>query len=304
MLPLLRLTLDLFEINPPQALINQTQVAPVIEAVLVPSASPASTFRHPRASREIHLGAALVAYSFTRSQRRTIGFGVGPDGLEVRAPKWVALREVDAVLKDKAPWILRKLQHMQQRQTQLANQIIDWRDGAQLPYLGQTLTVVLDPVCSNATSGAQLSTQDPDGPVLRISLAHTASAQQIRDRVQAWLMRQARAVFQQRLDHFAPLLGVQWTKLSLSNAGTRWGSARSDGSIRLNWRLLHFNVPVLDYVVVHELSHLRVMNHSPRFWDTVAAVVPDYKTLRQQLKTETAPNWLDATSRADQPAIS
>ncbi|OIQ71144.1 hypothetical protein GALL_472440 [mine drainage metagenome] len=104
-------------------------------------------------------------------------------------------------------------------------------------------------------------------------------------------MRQARQIFQQRLDHFAPLLGVQWKKLALSNAATRWGSARSDGSIRLNWRLLHFRMPVLDYVVAHELSHLRVMNHSAHFWAVVSSVVPDYPALRQQLKTETVPSW-------------
>jgi predicted metal-dependent hydrolase len=105
-------------------------------------------------------------------------------------------------------------------------------------------------------------------------------------------MRQAKTLFQQRLDHFAPLLQVQWRKLTLSSAGTRWGSARVDGSIRLHWRLIHFRLAVIDYVVVHELSHLRVMDHSPRFWDTVRAVVPDYASLRGQLKDEAIPRWL------------
>ena len=92
------------------------------------------------------------------------------------------------------------------------------------------------------------------------------------------------ALFVQRLDHFAPQLGVRWRKLSLSNAGTRWGSASANGSIRLNWRLVHFRLPVIDYVVVHELSHLRVMDHSPQFWSTVASVMPDYAVLRSELK--------------------
>ena len=104
-------------------------------------------------------------------------------------------------------------------------------------------------------------------------------------------MRQGRRLFTQRLDHFAPQLQVQWRKLALSNAATRWGSAHIDGSIRLNWRLLHFKQAVIDYVVVHELSHLRVMDHSPRFWDTVRAVVPDYAELRKQLKDENTPRW-------------
>ena len=124
-----------------------------------------------------------------------------------------------------------------------------------------------------------------------MALPHSATPAQIRDVVQAWLMRQARRVFIERLDHFAPRLQVQWRKLALSNAGTRWGSARSDGSIRLNWRLIHFRQSVIDYVVAHELSHLRVMDHSPRFWDTVRSVVPDYPVLRGQLKDEAVPRW-------------
>ena len=104
-------------------------------------------------------------------------------------------------------------------------------------------------------------------------------------------MRQAKRLFTERLDHFAPQLGVQWRKLALSNAGTRWGTAHSDGLIRLNWRLIHFRLPVIDYVVAHELSHLRVMDHSPRFWDTVRTVVPDYAELRGQLKEQALPPW-------------
>ena len=80
-------------------------------------------------------------------------------------------------------------------------------------------------------------------------------------------------------------------KLSLSNAGTRWGSASADGSIRLNWRLVHFRPAVIDYVVAHELSHLRVMDHSPRFWDTVESVLPDYGALRVELKRQPVPHW-------------
>jgi predicted metal-dependent hydrolase len=86
-------------------------------------------------------------------------------------------------------------------------------------------------------------------------------------------------------------LGVTWKKLSLSNANTRWGTASADGSIRLNWRLIHFKQDIIDYVVVHELSHLRVMNHSPLFWDTVRTVVPDYAQRRAQLKDELLPRW-------------
>jgi len=193
---------------------------------------------------------------------------------------------------------LRKLQETRDRHARLAAHVIDWRDGATLPFLGQTLTLHLDPERRFGAAGAHLLTPSggdsaptPSAQVLSLRLPHHASREQIRDAVQAWLMRQARQIFQARLDHFAPLLGVQWKKLALSNAGTRWGSARADGAIRLNWRLVHFSGSVLDYGVAYELSHLRVMNHSPRFWDTVRSVVPDYAVLRQQLKSEAVPKW-------------
>jgi predicted metal-dependent hydrolase len=84
---------------------------------------------------------------------------------------------------------------------------------------------------------------------------------------------------------------VQWQKLSLSSASTRWGTASADGSIRLNWRLVHFKMEVIDYVVAHELSHLRVMNHGPQFWETVGTVMPDYALRRRQLKDDALPRW-------------
>jgi hypothetical protein len=323
--PLLRFTLDLFESNQPVDPVEQAQVTtkkvlkkapektrvnrqiqPVSAPLVLPNASNPVHFQHPRASREVRLGHALVAYEFKRGQRRSIGFSVGAEGLAVRAPKWVTLSDVDAALQSKAAWILRKLQETRERHARLATQVIEWRDGASLPFLGQLVTIRLDPEHRFGAGGVELA-QLPDAvrgmlpapashdidalptSVLRVSLPHSASPEQIQDMVQAWLMRQGKQVFKERLDHFAPQLGVQWKKLSLSNAGTRWGSARIDGSIRLNWRLIHMRMSVIDYVVAHELSHLRVMDHSPRFWDTVRSVVPDYAALRKQLKDEAAP---------------
>lgn len=261
-----------------------------------PPAAPESAFRHPRASRELRLGEAVVAYEFKRGKRRTIGFAVGPDGLVVSAPRWTPLYEVDAAVREKSGWILKKLHESRQRQQQLESARIEWKDGATLPFLGEVVTLVLDPRHDFGAVGAELKAPAENqaggaGQRLHIGLPHHATPEQIRDAAQAWLMRQARRIFTERLDHFAPQLGVQWQRLSLSNAGTRWGSAKSDGSIRLNWRLIHFKPGVLDYVVVHELSHLRVMDHSPRFWDTVRSVVPDYAQLRGQLKDEALPRW-------------
>jgi predicted metal-dependent hydrolase len=312
--PLLRYTLDLFDAAPlplptpavrPKVATPRRRVVgghnskPFVPLALVDTAQPAIEniapfgFAHPKATREVRLGDAVVAYAFARAKRRTIGFVVGPDGLAVRAPRWTPLSEVDAALQEKASWILRKLHETRERQTRQHSAQIEWADGVTFPLLGDTVTVALDPGHHFAAQGAHLDTLATDGTahVLHVALPHSASAEQIRDAVQAWLMRHAKELFTQRLNHFAPQLQVHWKRLSLSNAGTRWGSARTDGSIRLNWRLVHFSPAVIDYVVVHELSHLRVMDHSPRFWDTVRTVVPDYATLRGQLKDDAIPRW-------------
>ena len=249
-------------------------------------------FAHPRANRELLLADSVVAFEFKRAKRKSIGFVIGPDGLVVSAPRWVTMGDVDAAVRDKAPWIVKKLGEAQERQQKQASARIVWRDGCTFPYLGQTVTLVLDPTHGFKGVGGVLDDADAAGQrQLRIGLPHTATAVQIRDAAQAWLMRDAKRLFAERLNHYAPLLGVQWQKLSLSSAGTRWGSANTSGAIRLNWRLLHMRLAIIDYVVVHELSHLRVMDHSPRFWDTVATIVPDYAKLRGELKEGAVPQW-------------
>jgi hypothetical protein len=300
---LVQLALDLFDPEPRVAAAAPVSgpPAPPVPGVPLGSVLAPAQFRHPRASRQTRLCEAVVAYEFKRGKRRTIGMMVGPDGLVVSAPRWVPLAEVEAALQEKADWIVRKLGEMRERQQRLDSARIEWRDGATLPFLGEPLVVVLDPRHAFTAVGGSLKAAGvavqlhaeaaTPGQRLHIGLPQSAAPEQIRDAVQAWLMRQAKQLFTERLDHFAPQLQVQWRRLSLSNAGTRWGSASSDGAIRLNWRLIHFNQRVIDYVVAHELSHLRVMDHSPRFWDTVRSVMPDYQALRGQLKDDAVPRW-------------
>jgi predicted metal-dependent hydrolase len=291
--------LDLFEpmaaAPPPMAAVEPSTAA--VAAVADPAAAvpiadvlrPA-TFRHPRASREACLNGHLVAYEFRRARRKTIGFAVDTEGLTVSAPRWVGLAEVASALQEKARWILAKLQEQDERARRLATARVDWRDGATIPFLGETVIVVLDP----RSTGAVLHSTDDTLPgmprlTLHVGLPQTAAAAQIRDAVQSWLQRQARRIFEERCRHFAARLGVRMTRLSLSSASTRWGSAGADGSIRLNWRLVHFALPSIDYVVAHELAHLREMNHSAAFWTVVRSVVPDYEATRETLRDDALP---------------
>jgi len=306
----LQATLDLLlppqPLQPPEAALparalsappteSTAPTTPEAAASALGAQAPALRHAHPRANRQTLLCGEPVAYLFRIARRRSIGLSVGPEGLVVSAPRWAARRDVDAALLDKAEWILRKLHDTQQHQQALQAIRVPWGDGCEVQYLGQPLRIVLDATSATAQAclGSAVRTADeaPGPRELRLGLPRPCEPARIRDAVQAWLMRRAREHFAQRLDHFAPQLGVHWRRLRLSSAGTRWGSAGADGGISLNWRLIHFAPAVIDYVVVHELSHLRVMDHSPRFWDTVGEVLPDYRQRRELLKAALLPPW-------------
>jgi predicted metal-dependent hydrolase len=272
-----------------------TQSDPAAGAPAAPAAAPSvsltpATFGHPRGTRESRLGGHRVAYELRRARRRSIGFAISLDGLTVSAPRWVTLADIEAALQEKSAWILRKLQEQDERGRRQAAARVDWRDGTSIPFLGETAIIVLDP----RTTGSVLHASDDTLPgvprlTLHVGLPQSATPVQIRDAVQSWLQRQARRVFEDRCHHFASQLGVRMTRLSLSSASTRWGSAGADGAIRLNWRLIHFAMPTIDYVVAHELAHLREMNHSAAFWDVVRSVMPDFERARGALCDDVLP---------------
>lgn len=260
-----------------------------------PSAPPAlplsdvfqpATWHHPRANRLVMLGEVEVAYEFRRGKRKTIGLSVGKEGLTASAPRWTPVTEVEALIRNKSAWVLEKLHKAHERKDEMAQARTVWVDGAEFDFLGERVKLALDPAQASSHANAELQPASTDNTMatLRLGVAGNANETQVRDAAQAWLMRQAKRVFIERLNHFAPQLGVTYQRLLLSSAGTRWGSASVNGTIRLNWRLIHLKIEMVDYVVVHELSHLRHMDHSAQFWCVVAEVMPDHLQRRRALK--------------------
>ena len=256
---------------------------PVVATPAAPAPAGVAPLRHPQANRECLLDGQRVGYRFERAPRKTLGLRVCPQGLTVRAPARLAQAEVERFLLSKARWILDKLQQVQAHPAanapptpeQLAER---WRTGATVDYLGQALPLLLEPQAGLPLGSARLM----EGG-LQLALAPECAPERVRSSVYAWLQRSAYSLYEQRLQHFAPQLGVRWRSLKLSNAGTRWGSAKADGSLRLHWRLIQLQPHLIDYVVVHELAHLREMNHSPAFWQLVQAVLPDQIERRRAL---------------------
>jgi predicted metal-dependent hydrolase len=207
------------------------------------------------------------------------------------------LRDIDEAVRERGGWILARLEEQRRRALQQAAARIVWADGALVQYLGAPVRVTLGADADLAVGEVRLDEppaaagESPPLRRLHVGLARDASPERLRDLVQSWLQREARRVFEARAAHFAERLGVRVTRLSLSSAQTRWGSATTSGAIRLHWRLIQYPLATIDYVVAHELAHLREMNHGPRFWAVVGSVVPDYRAARRELGSEPLAAW-------------
>jgi predicted metal-dependent hydrolase len=257
---------------PPQPLFKAPPAPPRF-VLPTPPATPDAPLRR------IQLGAHTLDYALRRSARRSIGFMIDDDGLRVTAPRRVTLAEIDNAIRAKQRWILTKLHERSERRAQReVKPPVAWVDGAQLPYLGGDITLRLQ----EATRSHCVF--DADTRVLEVGVVPGLSEWQLKERVKLWFQSEAKRVFVERLDVYAARLGVTYQACALSGAGSRWGSCTVQGNIRLNWRLIHYPLALVDYVVAHELAHIREMNHSPRFWAVVASVYPDYDGAKAALR--------------------
>ncbi len=232
----------------------------------------------PAGHRRLRLDEHTLDYRLLRSKRRTIGFLIDDEGLRVTAPRWVTVAEIESTIMEKCAWIFKKINEQRERSVRRLQPPMEWRDGACLPYLGTDIVVR---IADSTNTGIRFDEQTRE---LHVSLPASATEQQLKDRVQGWLQAEAKRIFAERLDIYASKLGVTFKGFVLSSASTQWGSCTANGRIRLNWRLMHFALPNIDYVVAHELSHLREMNHGPQFWATVQSLLPEFETARKALR--------------------
>ena len=231
--------------------------------------------------RTIALGERIVPYVLRRARRRTIGLSIDHRGLRVGAPPRASVQEVEALIRHHGAWVEQKLDEWRSRRSA---ELLQITDGVRLPMLGEALQVHLALGSNRAIWSAQ------GEAVLTLCLRTPGDAGRLLEKT---LRERARALFAGRLAHYAQQLALPVPPLALSAARTRWGSCSLKSGIRLNWRLIHFPREIVDYVVAHELAHLREMNHSPRFWAVVRQLYPDYQAARGELRRLAAhcPHW-------------
>ncbi|MFA5488638.1 MAG: SprT family zinc-dependent metalloprotease [Candidimonas sp.] len=261
---------------------SPVDTTPVVSGTVIPTPAPPELPPNAR-WRVVGTVRQPIGFILLRSRRKSIGLSVDDDGLRVTAPGWVTLNQIDQAVKEKARWILSKLALRQARQQHLATAETLWQDGGTIPYLGKRIMLSL--------ASAQKSPQFDGAPFaplegdkLRLPLPMHADRHRVRDSVHAWLQHQASIWFAQRLDHFLEKGQLTMRRWRLSGATTRWGSCSSEGNIMLNWRLIHFDVDVIDYVIAHEIAHLKEMNHSKDFWREVGRLMPGFESARAILR--------------------
>lgn len=261
---------------PPSRGHAQTDEAPV--PILQPAALPPGCRWH-----EVDTPSQPIGFMLRTSRRKTIGLTITDDGLMVTTPAWVPRRQLAEVVQAKAPWILRKLRALHERQQHLTTSEARWRDEGRFPYLGVYVALAIRPDAGSPVFSGDVW-QPTASDTLALPLQADSTGNRIRERVYAWLQQQASQRFEARLAHFCRLAGVTLQGWRLASPTGRWGSCSSDGRIMLNWRLIHFPADVVDYVVAHEVAHLRHMNHGPDFWRQVAQLYPDFAQARLALK--------------------
>jgi predicted metal-dependent hydrolase len=220
-----------------------------------------------------------VPYRIRRSDRaRRVRVSVdAADGVEVVLPRRASARDAREAMRELGPWVQRRLAAIERARAELGR-----REGF-VPYLGGDLELVreagrvrahrLDP----APTAGPIPAHRHDGRLL-------VPAGDWRPAAERWFRRAARAEIAPRLDRVCAEVGASWSGLSIRGQRTRWASCAPSGSMSFNWRLLLAPEPVLDAVVWHEVCHLDVADHSPRFWALLERRCPDYRVHQRWLR--------------------
>lgn len=211
----------------------------------------------------------------SRKRKKTLSLTITETGdIVVQAPYHMPVGEIDAFFKRKKHWIEDKLRQLQERPSApLSGSLTNSRS---LLFQGKAYPLVL----KSDGLPAELFTFIDGRFNLNSRILHHRKAI-----VRAWYEGQARAYFPQRVTHYGTLFGLQASGIRISRAQSRWGSCSPKNVLAFTWRLMMAPPPVIDYVVIHELAHIREKNHSRSFWSLVAAMMPEYAAHRQWLKT-------------------
>jgi predicted metal-dependent hydrolase len=229
---------------------------------------------------QMKVGDLLIPFEMrisTRARRLTVTLDRGE--VKVSVPRGVPREQVDNFLRDKQDWICRHWQWQRQQALQYRKV---YETGQEFSYRGLSLTISVE---KHVRKTIRVSLQR-DKLVINLpgNILGERRPEFVREAVVFWYKNQARRLFREKLDYFAARMGVAYKDFRLKEQKTKWGSCSSLGNINLNWKVIMAPEFVIDYLIIHELAHLRYLNHSQDFWDTVAAHLKDFRQGKKWLK--------------------
>ncbi|MCL5290679.1 MAG: M48 family metallopeptidase [Bacillota bacterium] len=224
----------------------------------------------------VKLGEQMVPYQVKESDRaRNIRLKISPEkGLEVVVPPKYPLVSLEPLLKSRESWILQKLDLMNQRARQRKENSLAERQA--VSFLGKSYRLV-----TVFQEGPPVVDLVGDKILVMLPQAHKDKVRQV---LESWLRHQARDIILERVEMVRRKLRINYNQVFIKDQKTRWGSCSSQGNLNFNFRLVMAPLPVIDYLVAHEMAHLVEMNHSKKFWSLVESICPEYKKHRQWLK--------------------
>jgi predicted metal-dependent hydrolase len=218
-----------------------------------------------------------IPYTVVYRKRKTMAIRVEPPGqITVVAPAGTKRNFIEEKVQAKAAWIIEKLDHFQSVQANHPQK--HYINGESFYFLGESycLQMNLNPSLKKASVAIYPG-------VLQIS-SPSGDEQIIKNALEQWYRQKAREEINARVQYFQAYIHQKPNRIVIKEQKRRWGSCSSQGNLNFNWRIIMAPRPVVDYLVVHEMSHLIHLNHSKQFWDLVKSILPDYKASKEWLR--------------------
>ena len=228
----------------------------------------------------VRIGDTVIEYEIRRSARRRKTVQIKIDGgvVQVAAPSATPDSELRAIVRERASWILERISEAVPEPESKR-----FVSGGTLPYLGQQLRMIIE--CGDVRWPQVRLAGGSFRIVVPGDLEDGERDEQIRGAVVAWYGGRAAERFPAGVDRWWPRLGSEErSRVLIRDQRRRWGSCASDGTLRFSWRGMMLEPALIDYIIVHELAHLTVKNHSPDFWKLVTSVMPDAQRRRKRLR--------------------
>lgn len=231
--------------------------------------------------KKLQYGNTTILYSIKESStRKTINLTVENGKVSIIIPTGTDKTIYEPILHKKAPWILKQLGDYEE--LNLSIRKLQFRSGEKLPYLGRHYRLYVTK--TNVSTSSLAFSEGRFEATINDKLSLEKQRNEIYPLYMNWIQEKGQHFAEKRIERFIQRLGKAPTGIAVRNMEKRWGSCTPQHKILLNWRIFLAPVSMVDYVLAHEVAHLKEMNHTPAYWETLRMLIPDYEERKEWLR--------------------